>query len=235
MNSSIPDDAENAAAPLFSLMRSPETRRAERQPAVILLHGRGSDEQDLFGFANALDQRLLIISARAPFPLGSGYHWYELIDIGTPEPESYARARALLAQFVEQVSLDYGIAPADLYLLGFSQGAMMAGTLALTRPDLMAGVVLLSGYLPLHAGLALDATSLKERPFFVAHGTLDPVIPIRYARETRDYLTAAGADLTYREYEMAHQISYETLHDLGGWLSARLDADGDENLTASAG
>ena len=211
----------------FSLVHQHQSPRAGsdgRPPGLLLLHGRGADELDLFGLAPALDSRLAVVSARAPFGLGFGYHWYDLLDIGRPEPATFERGLALLGAFAAEIAAGYGLDPARLYLLGFSQGAMMSGALALTRPERVAGVVALSGYLPLHAELTFDAAAQAGKPWFVAHGTQDPVIPVGFGRESRDWLSAHGADLTYREYPMPHAISDAELAEVAAWLTARLDA-----------
>ncbi len=192
-------------------------------PALLMLHGRGADELDLLGLADSLDPRLLVVSARAPARLGFGYHWYDLLDIGRPEPRSFVRSLELLKRFAGELGELYGADPARLYLLGFSQGAMMSGSLTVLHPQLVAGTVMLSGYLPLAAGLDTDPAKLKGQPFYVAHGTQDPVIPVSFGREAREYLRSVGADLTYSEYPMGHQIALEELEDVSAWLTSRLD------------
>ena len=192
-------------------------------PGLLLLHGRGADELDLLGLAAALDPRLMLISARAPHRWHVGYHWYDLLDIGVPEPASYAVGRARLEAFVGEIVAARGLDPRRLYLLGFSQGAMMAGGLALTMPERIAGAVLLSGYLPLRQELPVREAALRGLPVFVGHGRYDDVIPVRYGHEARDYLTRVGADLTYREYPLPHTIGEEELAEVTAWLTVRLD------------
>jgi phospholipase/carboxylesterase len=192
-------------------------------PGLLLLHGRGANELDLLGLAEELDPRLTVISVRAPHRRSVGYHWYDLINVGVPEPTSYTVGRERLEQFVGEAVARYGLDPARLYLLGFSQGAMMAGGLALVMPERIAGAVMLSGYLPLQQGLAVNEAGLRGQAFFVAHGTYDSVIPVRYAREARDYLTRVGADLIYREYPIEHYVSPDELAEVAAWLTARLD------------
>ena len=209
------------AAPLTHVALAPAEDDG-KPPGLLMLHGRGADEHDLLGMAGALDPRLLVVSARAPLPLGWGHHWYELVDVGRPEPETFARSLSLLHEFIPAVVAGYNIDPARLFLLGFSQGAMMSGAVVLTRPELAAGAVLLSGYLPLHAGLPIQEERLKGFPFFVAHGTRDPVIPVAFGREARDYLTGVGADLTYREYPTDHRIVEPELAEVAVWLTARI-------------
>lgn len=216
------------AAPLKHLALAPAVRGADgKSPGLLMLHGRGADEHDLLGLAGALDPRLLVVSARAPRPLGPGHHWYELGEVGRPEPETFGRSLALLHEFIPEVVAGYDIDPGRLFLLGFSQGAMMSGAVALTRPDLAAGAVLLSGYLPLHAGLPIQEEQLAGYPFFVAHGSYDPVIPVAFGREARDYLTRVGADLTYREYPTDHRIVEPELAEIAAWLTARMPRAGD--------
>lgn len=193
-------------------------------PLLLLLHGRGSDERDLLGLAGALDPRFLVVSARAPDSLPPGYHWYDLLAVGRPEPESFARSRALLARFVGEAVAAYGADASQVFSLGFSQGAVMTGTLLLTRPDLIAGAVMLSGYLPLRSGLAIDAAALERKPAFVGHGTSDAVISADFGREARAFLGQAGADLTYHEGRFDHRITPEELAAVAAWLTARLGA-----------
>ena len=184
---------------------------------LLLLHGRGADEADLLPLADSLDPRLFVVSVRAPLPLGPGFAWYDLADIGSPEPSSFAASLAALARFVEELPRAYPIDPTRTFTLGFSQGAVMAGSLLLTHPEATAGTVMLSGYLPLDQTLSVDETALANRRVFVGHGTADPLIPVAWARQVRDYFTKVGADLTYREYPMAHYIGPEELDNVRDW------------------
>jgi phospholipase/carboxylesterase len=195
-------------------------------PALLLLHGRGTDERDLLPLARELDPRLYVVTARAPFqfPWG-GYMWYQLDEqgVGYPEgatlDESLARLRSFIGEMVSELPID----PARLYVGGFSMGAAMSATLALTEPQRVAGALVLSGYLPLHAGLEFRREEIAGHPVFAAHGLHDPVIPIQFGRQTRDALAEFPVDLTYREYPIGHEISYDELTDAAGWLSGVLD------------
>jgi phospholipase/carboxylesterase len=213
---------EKAAFSLAHLMLPARPTTGGPPPALLVLHGRGADEHDLFGLAGRLDPRLAMISARAPFPLGPGYHWYELIEIGAAEPRSFAAAYARLAAFVDEIGPAYGLDPARLFVLGFSQGAVMAASLALTMPGRLAGAVLLSGYVPLGLDLPIDTAGLRDLPVFVGHGLDDTLIPIRYGRLTRDELTRLSLAVTYHEYPIAHSISDEELTDIAACLDESL-------------
>jgi phospholipase/carboxylesterase len=215
------------ASALIRVMQPPRQPVAGPAPALVLLHGRGADEQDLLGLADWLDPRLAIISLRAPFPLGPGYHWYELVQIGAAEPVSYASARAQLTACITALPAAYDLDPTRLYALGFSQGAVMTGGLLLAPPAApaprLAGAVLLSGYLPLDQHMADASPDLADVPIFVGHGRQDSLIPVAFGRHTRDELTALGAAVTYHEYPIAHAINEQELSDIAAWLTAQLD------------
>ncbi|MDQ3930865.1 MAG: phospholipase, partial [Chloroflexota bacterium] len=191
---------------------------------LLLLHGRGADEADLMGLEAALDPRLTIVSARAPFRLGPGFAWYGMAQVGHPEEETMHTSLAELREFIEGMVPAYDIDPQRLYLLGFSQGAVMSAALCLTLPEKIAGAIMHSGYVPVDAGLDLEPERITGKPFFVAHGKYDDVIPVTFGRDAHEYLVEANARVTYHEYPIGHSISEESLYDLSEWLTGELDS-----------
>jgi phospholipase/carboxylesterase len=219
---------ESTSLSLVHLVRRP-TPVAGAPPLLILLHGIGSNEEDLIGLEPYLDERFLIVSVRAPHPYGwSGYAWFEIewlpdgIAIDRVQAE---QSRDLIVRFIGEAAAAYGADPARVYMMGFSQGAMISGWVALTRPELVAGAVLMSGRVPeeLRAQIA-DPEKLAGKPFLVVHGTMDPVLPVQNGRASRDLLQRLPVELTYREYPMGHEVSAQSLADVVAWLSARLDS-----------
>lgn len=198
--------------------------QAEAYPTLILLHGRGTSEDDLLGLLPFLDERFFVISARAPFefPFG-GYTWYEILEAGSPDPRQFAESYDRLSAFIDGVKKGYPVDADRLFLLGFSMGSVMSLALALTKPNVVKGVVAHSGYIPENTPLKFDWNHLSATSFFVAHGTLDPIIPVDFGRRAKTLLSAAHADLTYHEYSIGHQISEESLNDLSLWLQTKLD------------
>ncbi len=197
-------------------------------PLLLLLHGVGSNEHDLFALAPFLDERFLIISARAPNTLEPGsYAWFD-VDF-TPQgpiidPEQAEASRKALIAFLDEAVTAYGADPKQVYLMGFSQGAIMSASVALTRPELVAGVVLMSGrILPEIQPLMAPSEQLAGLPFLVVHGTADTVLPIHHGRASRQLLSSLPVELTYYEYPMGHEISQESLADVTAWLSSQLD------------
>lgn len=202
----------------------PKTDQSPPYPTLILLHGRGTNEDDLLGLVPYLDPRLLIISARAPFafPYG-GWTWYDILEVGSPHPQQFTESYERLVQFLADAKRHYPIDTQRVFLLGFSMGTVMSFALSLTKPEEIAGVVAHSGYVPEQTDLTFAWDRLQHTGFFVAHGEYDPIIPINFGRRAKELLVAAKADLTYREYPIAHQVSEESLMDLAGWLKQRLD------------
>jgi phospholipase/carboxylesterase len=189
-------------------------------PGLVLLHGLGSNELDLHGIATQLDPRFFAVSARAPYPYEwGGYAWYDLAEgagLGSPQIEASLRQ---IRDFLVEIVDAYPIDPHRLYVGGFSQGAAMAGATALLHPDLAAGAIMISGYLPPpDSEHRYDADAAAGHPFFQAHGTLDQVVPLTYAWQTREFLERTPVALTYREYPIGHEVSLAELQDLSSWL-----------------
>jgi phospholipase/carboxylesterase len=214
---------------LTHLVREPRAKSEGRPPLLLLLHGVGSNEADLFGLTPYLDERFLVVSARAPVVLGPGsYGWFR-IDF-TPEGMVADMAQAkrsleLLPGFIGELIEAYGTEERRTYLAGFSQGAMMSLALMLTRPERVAGVAAMSGRLPVQVLEAEpDRDALKGLPVIITHGIHDPVLPVENARAARKYLEALPVELTYREYPMGHEVSFESLRDVSAWLADVLGA-----------
>jgi phospholipase/carboxylesterase len=215
---------------LVHKVRPPATSAQTKSPALILLHGRGTNEDDLLGLADFLDPRFFILSARAPYRFDeglAGYTWFGLQDTGKPDPEQFSQAYRLLTQFIQDVKAGYPIDPDRLFLLGFSMGSIMSFAIALTQPNTVRGIVAHSGYIPENVSLQFAWSKLTSLSVFVAHGLQDPVIPIAKARRAQELLLQSGADLTYKEYPIPHTISEESLADLCQWLQKKLDVPGD--------
>ena len=190
--------------------------------ALVLLHGRGADERDLFPLLDILDpeRRLLGATARGPLSLPpGGAHWYVVRRVGYPDPETFHSTFPQLAEWLDELLDEHEIPHERTVLGGFSQGSVMSYALGLgaERPR-PAGIMALSGFLPRVEGFELDLGKAAGLPVAIGHGTHDPVISAEFGREARDRLTAAGARVTYRESPMPHTIDPSFLHELPGWL-----------------
>ncbi|MFA6468763.1 MAG: dienelactone hydrolase family protein [Bacteroidota bacterium] len=182
-----------------------------------MLHGRGSDEHDLFGLKSHLDPRLDIYSLRAPFEFDwGGYTWFDLFEDGSVDEKSFLHSKNEILSFLAPLKTE------KLFLLGFSMGAIMSYAIALTQPKLCAGILALSGFAPKELEPEYKLNELQDLSIFISHGLNDPVIPIASARKTNALLSTSNAHVTYSEYPMAHQINDECLGDIQRWLRDRL-------------
>ena len=202
-------------------------RPAAGDPAglLVLFHGRGADEHDLFPLLDLLDpeQRLLGVTPRGPLSLPpGGAHWYAVREIGYPDPGTLLPTFDAVSGWLDALGAETGIGPERTVLGGFSQGAVMSYALGLgrTRPR-PAAIVALSGFIPTVEGFELDL----ERPLppvAIGHGTQDPVIEVGWGRRARETLEAAGAQVLYREYPLPHAVDPGFLAELQPWVSAAL-------------
>ena len=191
----------------------------EAEGALVLLHGRGADEHDLFPLLDALDpeRRLHGYTPRAPLALPpGGAHWYVVPRVGFPDPATFAEGYAALTEWFDALPF-----PADQVVLGgFSQGAVMSYALGLGqgRPRTRA-LVALSGFIPTVAGWEPELEP-PFPPIAIAHGTYDPIIPVEFGRQARDVLEGAGADVWYRESLIDHAIDPRVVAELRSLVAA---------------
>jgi phospholipase/carboxylesterase len=194
----------------------------EPEGALVLLHGRGVDENDLFPLLDELDpeHRLLGATPRGPLSLPpGGNHWYAVRRIGYPDPATFHQVYPVLSGWVDALLADNGVPHERALIGGFSQGAVMSYAIGLGagRPA-PAGLLAFSGFMPTVDGFDLDLSDREGFPVAIGHGTHDPVIGVEFGRDARDRLEAAGAEVTYRESPMPHAIDPDYLAELTGWL-----------------
>jgi phospholipase/carboxylesterase len=219
----------NGELPLVHLSRPPQIASVGKPPLLIQLHGVGSNERDLFGFADLLDPRLQVVSVRAPLVRGpDAFAWFDVQRLPTGfliDPEQLRASRDRLLGFIPAAVAAYGSDSERVYLQGFSQGAIMSLTTVLSQPQPIAGIAAMSGRLPAEARPWIAPHhQLAGVPIFMAHGTFDDVIKVSYAHDAIEVLRTLPVDLTYREYPMPHTIGPEALRDMLAWLTARLDS-----------
>lgn len=217
----------SSTASLEYMTIPPRSQTSQKSPVIVFLHGVGGNETNLMPQFTGVDARLRVFSVRAPIQRSvNAFGWFDVRF--EPDPiinaDQAESSRVSLIAFLERVVTEYNLEPRQVYLVGFSQGAIIGASLALTRPDLVAGLVMLSGrVLPEIAPLLAPPRSLSELPVFVAHGCFDSKLPIRHAHATSALLSSLGVKLTYREYVMGHEIGEDEISEVNMWLSNQLD------------
>jgi len=197
----------------------------EPEGLLVLLHGRGADERDLFPLLDLLDpeRRLLGVTPRGPLTLPpGGAHWYVVREIGHPDPETFLPTYAAVSEWLDGL----GFAPERTVIGGFSQGAVMTYALSLGsgRPRPAASIAL-SGFMPTVPGFELDLEPPLP-PVAIGHGTFDPVISVEWGRRAKETLEAAGAGVLYREYPLLHGVDPGFLRELAPWIASQLYVTG---------
>ena len=200
-----------------------EIRESGREPAgaLVLFHGRGADEHDLYPLLDILDpeRRLLGVTPRGPlsFPPG-GAHWYSVPAVGYPDPDTFCATYESVGSWLDGFLREQGIPHDRTVLGGFSMGAVMAYSFSLgagrPRP---AATTAFSGFIPTVEGFELDLSGIS--PVAIGHGTYDPIISVEFSRQARQLLEEAGASVLYREYPLPHAIDPGFLVEVRDWLA----------------
>lgn len=208
---------------LHYLIREPKTVK-DKNPLILLLHGYGSNEEDLFSFASELPEEYYVISVRAPYDMMYGsYAWYAInFDADENKFSDHEQAREsrdLIAKFIDELVANYPIDANDIALIGFSQGCILSYAVALSYPEKVQRVVAVSGYLNLDIATENYANNdFSKLKIFASHGTVDQVIPVDWARKAKPVLDRLGIETIYKEYPIGHGVSPQNFYDFRNWL-----------------
>ena len=208
---------------LHHLLREPKIK-LDKNPLLLLLHGYGSNEKDLFSFATELPDEYYVVSARAPFDMMHGsYAWYAInfdadenkfSDIGQAQ-----QSRDLIANFIDELIINYPIDANNVTLIGFSQGTILSYAIAVSYPKKVKRVVAMSGYF--NSDIAIDNyqnNDFSRLKIFASHGSVDQVVPIDWARNSIPKLKALGIAIVYKEYPVGHGVAPQNFFDFKNWL-----------------
>lgn len=212
---------------LYHLIREPREKK-ENSPVLIMLHGYGSDANDLFSFASELPEELFIISAQAPYPLPPyGNAWYAInfdsVQGKFSDDFQAIESRNKIVRFIDEVVENYPVDPNNISLLGFSQGTILSYAVALSYPERVKNVVALSGYINTEI-LEKDYRSkdFSKLSIYASHGTQDQVIPVSWARKNPEILKSLGIDHTYSEFPVGHGVAPQNLMEVKAWLKKHI-------------
>lgn len=207
------------------LVREPKIKQ-DKNPLLLLLHGYGSNAEDLFSFASELPDEYYVVSAQAPFDMMYGsYAWYAInFDADENKFSDLGQARAsrdIIANFIDELSDALPIDATNVTLIGFSQGCILSYAVALSYPEKVQRVVAMSGYL--NTEMAVDDyidNDLSTLKIFASHGTVDQVIPVEWARKSIPVLEDLGVSIVYKEYPVGHGVAPQNFFDFKNWLQS---------------
>ena len=210
---------------LHHLVREPKIK-LEKNPLLLLLHGYGSNEEDLFSFANELPGEYYVISARAPYDMMYGsYAWYAInFDADENKFSDIGQARTsrdIIADFIDELVANYPIDSKKVTLIGFSQGSILGYAVALSYPKKVQRLVAMSGYL--NTEIAVDYfenNDFNTLKIFASHGTVDQVIPVEWAQKSIPVLESLGISVVYKEYPVGHGVAPQNFFDFKNWLQS---------------
>ena len=216
---------KNPVAEYIYEIRPPAKGITTQTPTLFLLHGYGSNEKDLFSFAQYIGPEWLVICPRAPLTLMEGkYSWYPLNrtkEDWTYDAKGVVNSSNALLAFAEQITQQKGASPDKIFVGGFSQGAIMSLTTGLRYPERVAGIISLSGQLyPEVAMQVATPDKLKDLKVFISHGLEDEVLPCAPMQRTAEFLARKGMDVSAHWYPAKHNISTENLREMIAWLSS---------------
>jgi len=205
-----------------------ESSLQKDSPLLIMLHGYGSDENDLFSFASELPQELFIISVRAPYPMKPyGNAWYAInfdaVQGKWSDNDQAKESRDLIAKFIDEATKTYPVNKNNVSLLGFSQGTILSYAVALTYPEKIRNVVALSGYINKDVfPKSIENKDYSHLDFYCSHGIVDQVIPVDWARQTPPFLSHLNIKHQYSEFPVGHGVAPQNFYEFRDWLSKRI-------------
>ncbi|KJD33022.1 phospholipase [Tamlana nanhaiensis] len=216
----------NTSLPLYHITR-PSTLK-ENAPLLIMFHGYGSDENDLFSFATELPEELFIISVRAPYPMQPyGNAWYAInfdAEKGKWSDNDQAiQSRDLIASFIDKAVETYPVDKNNVSILGFSQGCILSFAVALTYPEKIKNVIGLSGYINKDIlGDHLETKDYSHLDIYTSHGSVDQVIPVEWAQQTSPFLNSLNIKHKYNEFPVGHGVAPQNFFEFKTWLTSRI-------------
>lgn len=210
---------------LHYIIKEPK-KASKNPPLLVLLHGYGSNEQDLFSFAEELPEELLIVSAQAPYEMGYGaYAWYAInfdtINGKISDLKQAKESITKIAGFIDEIKDKYQTDTTKTFLLGFSQGAILSYSLSFMYPNKIQHVIALSGYINTDM-IPKNISKEIETDYYCSHGSVDQVLPVDWARKSKPFLDNLNLQNMYTEYPVGHGVAPQNFYSFKSWIEERL-------------
>ncbi|WP_053366324.1 alpha/beta hydrolase [Bacillus sp. FJAT-27245] len=206
------------AGMIYELRRPRNFVEGERYPALFVMHGIGSNEQNMLSLIEGLEDHFYIFSVRGHLSQGPGFAYFTIQGFGKPHREVFDEGIGKLSAFIDYATEKYPLDTNKVYLMGFSQGAIVSMTMALTLGNKIKGVVALSGYIPQFVKEEYTINPGDRLSLFISHGEYDNVLPYEWGTENVDYFTQLGVPVTFKSYPEGHTVSLENFQDFRSWI-----------------
>jgi phospholipase/carboxylesterase len=207
-------------APMIYELRKPKQITPDkRYPALFLMHGIGSNEQNLLSLVEGLEDSFYIFSIRGHLSHPPGYTFFTIEGFGKPHREVFDNGVSKLTSFIDYACEQYPVDLSRLYLLGFSQGAILSMTLGLTLGNRIKGIVALSGFVKDEYNIK----NVEQLSLFISHGEMDQILPFEWGKANNDLFKKLGASVTFETYQEGHTVSYKNHQDFTKWLRSDLE------------
>ena len=207
---------------LFTVHLPSNLEKGKKYPVIYAMHGMGSNEKDILNLIEELQNDFILIGIRGTLSKDNGFAYFNIKSFGNPDIDSFDSAVANLKEFINNAPKGYPIDTSNQYLLGFSQGAILSMTLALTMGDKLKGIIALSGYIPRHVKANYPIESVEKLLVFISHGEFDPIFPVRIGKDNYDFFKARDEKVTYKHYPAGHEVSLDMKKDFVKWLYSHL-------------
>jgi phospholipase/carboxylesterase len=211
-------------SPMIYELRKPAHIDPEKTyPALFIMHGIGSNEQNMLSVVDGLEDQFFLFSIRGHLSQPPGFAYFTIQGYGKPHREVFDEGVSKLTSFIEYARDKYPIDSSRLYLLGFSQGAILTMTLGLTLGNRVKGIIALSGYIPGFVKEEYNIKSVEQLSAFISHGEMDQVLPFDWGVANNEYFRKLGAIVTFQTYQEGHTVSLQNQQDFMKWLQEDLE------------
>lgn len=193
-------------------------REGEKYPVIYVMHGLGSNEEEILGLTEEFRNDFIIIGIRGSIIQGSGYAYFSIKGYGNPDRDSFLNAVKKLEAFINQASSEYPVDKNRQFLLGFSQGAILSMTLALIMGNKIKGIAALSGYIPQIVKEEYEIKPLEEVSVFISHGEFDPIFPIAVGNANYEFFKERSRAVSFKTYSVGHEVAPGNKADMIEWM-----------------
>lgn len=207
----------------YKLLKPNKIESGKVYPAIFLMHGMGSNEEDLVPLVQDLADSAYIFSMRGPIEQPPGYAFFTIEGFGKPHRTVFDQAIESVIRFIEEMCEKHPIDSSKIFLMGFSQGAILSMSIGLKLGHKIKGIAALSGYIPDFMKHEYSGQNLKGLKLFCSHGEIDPVLPFEWAEEAKNLYEQLGAQVEFSSYPVGHQVSQQNFHDFRSWLEVAME------------